>query len=227
VPLVLALGEPRVQWDIGVLIEACRSLLAKGVSLRCEVVGPMRDLLRTQAQIDRHGLHDCIRLVGPLTEGQLAERYSRAAVFVQLPSMASAPLPSGIPRGLLEAMAMGLPVIAERTRVAEECVTHGSDGWLVSRNDPNGLFEAVHAVLARPRLGERFGRQARETVIERFDNDVNLRTLQQLLENASRRMPPASVRAPGATRNLHTGRRPTAVPAQPGRGLTQPELHHA
>ncbi len=187
VPLIVAVGEPRADWDLAALIDASRRLAALAIRLRCEVTGPLRDLGHTQAQIDLHGLHDCIRLVGPLSESQWTERLARAALFVQVPSAGVEIFPSGIPSGLLEAMAMGLPAIAVRSRATEECVRHGTNGCLVSAGDGAGLFEAIHALLTRPRLGEKLGRSARETVVERFDSDINLRTLQQLLQDAARR----------------------------------------
>ncbi len=187
VPLLLAVGEARAAWDLAPLIEACRLMAQSGVAMRCEVVGGARDLPRLQAQIDRCGLRDRMRLVGPLSAAKLMERYSRAAVFVAVPSAAAQPIVAGIPAGLLEAMAMGLPVIATRTPASEECVTHASNGWLIAQGDAAQLFDAIQRLLVQPRLGESLGKQARETVIERFDSDANLHTLQRLLEAASRR----------------------------------------
>lgn len=226
VPLILARGEPRAPWELGTLIDACRELLASGLKLRCEVVGAARELLRMQAQIDRCGLHDCIRLVGPLSENQLLERYARAAVFVQVPGVSMPASSSGIPAGLLEAMAMGLPVVATRTPATEECVTHASNGWLVATGDAAQLCRALQDLLVQPRLGEGLGRQARETVVERFDNDVNLRTLQELLDAASQRtglLPGRESPSLGVQRA-----RRTELPRAPfANGHRAHELHHA
>ena len=187
VPLLLAVGEAREKWDIAPLVEACRRLAQGGTVLRCEVVGAAHDLPGLQAQIDRCGLRDRVRLVGPLSPSRLMERYSRAAIFVQVPSLASQASLAGIPPGLLEAMAMGLPVVAVRAPATEECVTHASSGWLVASGDAAQLFEAIARLLVEPRLGETLGKKARETAVERFDSDTNLKTLQRLLEDASRR----------------------------------------
>ncbi len=188
VPLLLAVGEAHGLWDLAPLTEACRRLAQGGTVLRCEVVGAAHDLPSMQAQIDRSGLHDRMRLVGPLSASKLVERYARAAVFVQVPNVAAPASLAGIPPGLLEAMAMGLPVIAARTPATEECVTHASSGWLVASGDAVQLFEAIQRLLVdEPRLGESLGNKARETVVERFDNDTNLHTLQRLLEESSRR----------------------------------------
>ena len=227
VPLMLAGGEPRADWDLAALIDASKRLAAVGHRVRCEVAGPLRDRGRTQAQIDRHGLHDSIRLVGPLSEGQWIERLARAALFVQVPSAGVEIFPNGIPSGLLEAMAMGLPAIAVRSRATEECVRHGSNGCLVSAGDGAGLFEAIHALLTRPRLGEKLGRSARETVIERFDSDVNLRTLQQLLNDAAQRsmcLGRQSANASATRVRLHQTASPLSASS---RTASRSEWHHA
>ncbi len=226
VPLLLAVGEPRAAWDLAPLIEACRLIAQRGIALRCEVVGGARDLPRLQALIDRSGLRDRVRLVGPLSASRLMERYSRAAVFVQVPSIATQPLLAGIPAGLLEAMAMGLPVIATRTPATEECVTHASNGWLIPRGDAAQLCDAIQRLLVEPRLGEGLGKQARETVIERFDIDLNLQTLKGLLEEALPRValaPHLAFRAvPLAHAACATGFRFAPAPHQHG----QLDLHH-
>ncbi|MEQ1804464.1 MAG: glycosyltransferase [Burkholderiaceae bacterium] len=228
VPLLLAVGEARARWDMAPLVEACRRLAQGGTVLRCEVVGAAHDLPSLQAQIDRCGLRDRVRLVGPLSASKLMERYSRAAIFVQVPSVAAHASLAGIPPGLLEAMAMGMPVIAARTPATEECVTHASSGWLVASGDASQLFDAIQRLLVEPRLGESLGKKARETAVERFDCDTNLQTLQQLLEDASRRaaLAPAQPTAP-ATRDPHANlsigiRRPAVSPQR-----VPPELHHA
>lgn len=227
VPLLLAIGEARAQWDMAPLVEACRRLAQGGTVLRCEVVGAAHDLPRLQAQIDRCGLRDRVRLIGPLSASKLMERYSRASIFVQVPSEGSQASLAGIPPGLLEAMAMGLPVIAARTPAAEECVTHASSGWLVASGDAAQLFEAIQRLLVEPRLGESLGKKARETALERFDSDTNLQTLQRLLEDASRRAARAAYHAVLEVRHA-----PAVLPidvrfASVSEQRVPRELHHA
>jgi glycosyltransferase involved in cell wall biosynthesis len=226
-PLLLAVGEPRAEWDLLPLIEACRMLTRGGVALRCEVVGAARDLPRMQAHIDRCGLRDRVRLLGPLSASRLIERYGRAAVFVQIPCVAAHVSVGAIPSGLLEAMAMGLPVIATRTPVNEECIAHASNGWLAPSGDAQRLFEAIQRLLEQPRLGERLGNRARETIVERFDGDAYLQTLQRLLEQASQRVLPARARAFGDLTDPRPDRRAGFAWAGSAQRRATRKLHHA
>jgi glycosyltransferase involved in cell wall biosynthesis len=89
----------------------------------------------------------------------------------------------GIPNVLLEAMAMGLPVVATRFSGIPELVSHGHDGLLVPPDDAPALADAIATVLADPALAALLGHVARATVTERFDNDRNLRLLSRLLED--------------------------------------------
>lgn len=227
VPLLLAVGEPRTKWDLTPLIEACRRMAQSGITLRCEVVGAAPDLPRLQSHVDRCGLRDLMRLVGPLSESRLMERYARAAIFVQVAHVTPQGSVAGIPTGLLEAMAMGLPVIATRSPATEECVTHASSGWLVPGDDAAQLFDAIRRLLIEPRLGENLGKQARETIVGRFDRDANLRALQQLLEEALRAAALAPIHASEAVHDTQatqgTGFRLSTAPNR----RASPELHHA
>lgn len=70
----------------------------------------------------------------------------------------------GLPAGLMEAMAMELPVVATRVGGIPELVTDGIDGLLVPPADPASLAEAIEKARSTPHLGQK----ARTTVGERF-----------------------------------------------------------
>ena len=228
VPLILAVGEARADWDLQALIEASQRLAARGIAFRCEVVGQARELAHNQALIDVGGLHQVLRLVGPLSEEQRLQRYSRATAFAQVPTSHADFTLSAIPSGMLEAMAMALPVVALRSRATEECLTHGTNGLLVSEGDAAELFQALQSLLQQPRLGEGLGAQARTTVIERFDGELNRRTLQELLAQSTQRIVATS------SKQAHGGASPVQWPGvDQARGLPthsinrSPGLHHA
>lgn len=74
----------------------------------------------------------------------------------------------GLSQALLEAMVLGLPVIASRVAGNAEVLTDGVDGLLVRPNSPAALARALATLLADPPLGAALGAAARRTARERY-----------------------------------------------------------
>jgi glycosyltransferase involved in cell wall biosynthesis len=180
-PLILSVGRLRAKKGLDTLIEACALLRRRGRSFRCEIVGYGEEQASLAAQIERHALHSSVSLAGKLTRDQVVERYARAAVYVQASRVAADGDRDGIPNVLLEAMAMGLPVVATRVSGIPELVAHRSNGLLVPADSPAALADAVAELLDDPLLGQALGRAACATVSRHFDNDTNLRLLCHML----------------------------------------------
>lgn len=77
--------------------------------------------------------------------------------------------PDPFPTVVLEGMALGLPVLATRTKGPEEQIVDGVDGLLVPPHDVSGMAGAIEALCRSPDLRSRLGRAARGAVVERFD----------------------------------------------------------
>lgn len=71
----------------------------------------------------------------------------------------------------LEAMALGLPVVASRVGGLPEVVQHGVTGYLVPPGDPGALAATTAHVLVDAALAERLGAAGRLAVDERFSLD--------------------------------------------------------
>jgi glycosyltransferase involved in cell wall biosynthesis len=184
VPLILSVGRLVEKKGLDTLIDACRLLRGRGVPFRCEIVGYGAERDRLAALIDHHGLQDQVQLAGKLTREQVIDRYARAALYVQPSRVAADGDRDGIPNVLLEAMAMGLPVVATRISGIPEVVKPGHNGLLVGAEDPSAIADAVQQLIETPALAAQLGRNARHTVTRDFDNDRNLRVVLGLLAAA-------------------------------------------
>lgn len=184
VPLVLAVGRLRAKKGLDTLIDACRLLRSRGLAFRCQIVGYGEEQGRLQAQIDERGLTDTVQLLGKLAREQVIACYAQTQVFVQPSRITADGDRDGIPNVLLEAMAMGLPVVATRISGIPEVVKHRHNGLLVGAEDPSAIADAVQQLVETPVLAAQLGRSARRTVTHDFDNDRNLRVLLGLLAAA-------------------------------------------
>jgi len=121
--------------------------------------GPLSGSLRAQAE--RLGLPaSALEFRGPIAE--MAPVYQEADIFVLTSEY------EGTPNVLLEAMACGLPVVADNVGGVPELVRHGQDGSLVEPNSDEGLVAALTRLICDPQLRRAMGRKARARIEANF-----------------------------------------------------------
>ena len=150
---------------------AAKSLLQRRPDVRCRLagfidVGP--DGVR-QSELDGW-IRDGIEYLGNLSDVRPA--IAEASVFV-LPSYRE-----GTPRSVLEAMAMGRPIITTDVAGCRETVVHGTNGLLVPVKDAVALAEAMEELADRPDVRAEMGRESIDYCRAKFDvQAVNARLL--------------------------------------------------
>lgn len=151
------------------LIDACVLLSRRGVAFDCNIIGegPLRQAL--QKRIDTAGLGPCVRLLGAMPQEKVREHLSRAAVFVLPSVVTSRGDRDGIPVALMEAMAVGLPVVSTRVSGIPELVVDGVTGRLAEPGDAEGLSWAIERVLTEPAATSAMAREARSKVERDFN----------------------------------------------------------
>jgi len=90
------------------------------------------------------------------------------------------PLGEGLPRFLLEAMALNKPVVATKIEGNDEIVVDGETGYLVPPADPQALAEAILRLLKDPSLRHQMGQKGRERVQMLFSLDRHQAKLAQI-----------------------------------------------
>jgi glycosyltransferase involved in cell wall biosynthesis len=125
-------GRVELAKGVGYLLMAWKRLGLPNAELVLagEVRPEMKGLLQTHA-------NSTVRITGVLSTTELVERYRESDVFA-FPSVNE-----GFAQVLLEAMAVGLPVVASNLSGAEDCVTEGKEGFIVPARDVDHLAEAI------------------------------------------------------------------------------------
>lgn len=123
-----------------------------------------------KALVKQMALGDAIRFRGCMPLESVAQELAGADVVLQ-PSLF---VPEdghleGIPNAILEAMAIGVPVVATRHGGIPEAVVHERTGLLVDEGDIEGLVRALSHLAADPGLRRRYGVEGRRVVEERFN----------------------------------------------------------
>lgn len=113
------------------------------------------------------GVADRVTFSGFLDQAALRERLAAAHVFLHPSETVNGDV-EGIPNGLLEAMATGLPVVATRHGGIPEAVEDGVSGMLCAERDAEGLAAAVTELVTDPERYARVAQAGAESVREKF-----------------------------------------------------------
>lgn len=129
--------------------------------------GPLRASLE---ELARHlGIGDYVRFLGAGTKRDVQREMERADVFVLSSVTASDGDQEGLPVSLIEAQAMGLPVVSSHHAGIPELVVDGVTGLLAREKDVTGLAGNLEKLVSDPRLRQQFSVNARERVCREFD----------------------------------------------------------
>jgi len=168
-PLIVAAGRLHPKKGFDVLIAALALLRARGVEVRCEIAGEGDERARLEALIGQHGLGDRVALVG--WRGDVSAFLATGDVFA-FPSYQE-----GFPLVLLEAMAVGLPVVSSAIPGPVEIIEDGVSGRLCPPGDAAALADALAATIAGSDQATALGARARDAVLNQYGPDQLARRL--------------------------------------------------
>ncbi len=175
------------------LFEAFRALYADLPNLWLLVVGPhdSEKADRVSPTISKnYGISDRCIFTGRVPD--ILEMYSAMDIFV-LPSHRE-----GMPLAVLEAQAMGIPVITSDARGCRESIVPGRTGMIVPVGDSGALAEAIKKLANDRELRRHMGEVGAQLVRERFDQQLVFSTYEnEYLRQLRRRGFPLFDQAPG------------------------------
>ena len=145
------------------LIHAVSLLRAKGYDLELRLAGdgPTKEHLKKLAS--EIGIAEQVRFIGFLNEEGIIRELRDSDLFV-LPSFIE-----GIPVSAMEAMAVGVPVIATNIAGTSELIEDGRNGILIRPSDSEALVDAVIRMINDYGFRVRAAELARKKVTDEFD----------------------------------------------------------
>jgi glycosyltransferase involved in cell wall biosynthesis len=162
-PLVGAIGRLSPVKGHATFLEAARATLEAVPGARFVLVGDGELAAELKARAARLGIDRACAFLG--ARHDVYDLLSAMDVFV-LPS-----LDEGIPMALLEAMAIGTPVVATAVGGVPEVVTDGTTGLLVPPADPAALAAACLALIRDRQRAQSLAARARDEVVARFSHE--------------------------------------------------------
>lgn len=143
------------------LLEAFGALRQRGLADAGLVVlgeGPDRQALAANAR--RLGVMEMVHFPGFLP--------NPVPVMARFDVLAVSSSTEGCPRSVLDAMFLGIPVVAFGVGGLPELVVHGKTGVLLSKRDPGLLADGLESLLRSAALRRAMGRAAQDRVAEHF-----------------------------------------------------------
>lgn len=175
--LIGTIGRLNRKKGSGYLVEAAAKLLPQFPNLHILVIGGQvstdPDPFQTELveRIHRLGIEKYVTLSGYRED--TPELLSLLDIFT-LPTFTH----EGLPRSILEAMSMGLPVVATDIRGCREAVVHGKTGLIVPPQDSDKLAEALSTLLSNSALRKAYGQAGRQRAESEFDERLVFDRLQ-------------------------------------------------
>jgi glycosyltransferase involved in cell wall biosynthesis len=167
------------------LIDACAILAARGVPCECQIIGSGEIEASLRDRIDRMGLQETVKLLGPRPQMEVIKSIREASVVAAPCVIGADGNRDGLPTVLLEAMALGTPCVSTDVTGIPEVVRHGDTGILVPQRDPEALAEALCRLLENPGLRIGLASSARSLIESDFDIRRNSSLSRAVLREAA------------------------------------------
>lgn len=157
--LLGAVGRLQRQKNIPLLLRACAAL-STGRNWKLLVVGDGAEKFRLVSLAQELGIAGRVLWAG--------ERIDVEACLAAMDIFIHTADYEGMPNAVMEAMAMGLPVIASSVDGARELIRDGTSGYLVPPGDVSAFAKRIDQMMDEPDLARLIGDQAHRDILEGF-----------------------------------------------------------
>jgi len=172
--LIGAIGRLSAEKGFDLLIRAVDQLLESGFDVELWIVGEgdrreqLADIIRDRKRVDR------VRLTG--FQPETIPIYEAMDVFVL------SSLREGLPNVVLEAMAMGVPVVATRIAGIPSLVDHGQNGLIIAPDSVDAITDALSTLLPDEWLRDQLARGGRLTIEEGYSFEARMEKFRALYD---------------------------------------------
>lgn len=173
---LLLVGRLVTKKGINYLLEAIILLRKSNYNIKCNIIGDGPEHNFLESFIDKSNLSDTVHLLSSMTQDRLKEYYHEADIFV-LPSLIAPDGDrDGLPNVLLEAMAVGIPIIATNVSAIGELIVDQHTGLLIHQSNSAAIVGAIIRMIENHGLYVHLSERGKEH-IKKFDIKESTKTL--------------------------------------------------
>jgi glycosyltransferase involved in cell wall biosynthesis len=154
------------------IVRACEILKDKTQNFTILLVGTGEDAEAVQNQIQESHLEQHIQCLG------FRKDISNILSITDIGLLVS--IREGLPRSLMEMMAMKIPIIATDIRGNRDLIENGENGYLIPIKDPQLLADKCLHLLTNDHQSEKFGKAGREKIENYFSLEKVLHQMEKV-----------------------------------------------
>jgi len=161
-------------------LAAVEILKKEGKIFKFRIIGDGPQLKQIKQYIDIHNMGSYTRLLGFLDYEDYIKEMNNADIYIQ-PSISAknGDIEGGAPTAILEAQAMGIPIVSTYHCDIPNIVLPGQSALLVEERNISSLVKALGSLLENPSQWESMGRIGRNFVEQYHDIDLEVGTLEE------------------------------------------------
>lgn len=192
--IILSTARFDAQKDVPTLIHAAHILAQTRSDFQVLLAGDGEDRDAIRARIRDRKLEHLVHLLG--WRSDVPQLLAACDVMVLSTHR------EGLPYAMLEAMALGKPVIGSDVPGVRECVEHGQTGFLFPCGNAQALAELLTQVLDNAALRQKIGAQAQHAILHRF-SPRSMMTALEALYSGTHPVPEAETTIPSNFTGQH------------------------
>jgi len=148
---------------VPLLVEIYKECIELGCDRNLYIIGDGEERETIEQCISRHCLENRIKMTGAMSHRQVLSAISRSRCLLLNSSE------EGCPNIVLEAMALGIPVIAANVGGVPELVIHGETGYLFPSDNPRLARQYILRAAKDPVHARTLGQRGAEVALHEFD----------------------------------------------------------
>jgi len=160
------------------VLEAMNQLRSEGTTIHYQIIGDGPHREEIEKRVTELGLSDCVSILGTQGEEAIVDYLRKSNVFI-LPSFG---VGEASPVSVMEAMAVGIPVIATYIGGVPDMIQDGKDGFLIPQKSSKAIIEKLKLLITDNELCQKIGKQARESAIKNFDFNIKAKELESYMK---------------------------------------------
>ena len=177
-PQLVCVARLSLQKGHLLLLDAIAPLAAAGLPFKLILVGDGELRPQIEALIAQHHLQERVEITGWASGASVRQHILNSRLLV-LPSFAE-----GLPVVLMEALALGRPVLGTYVAGIPELIEPDASGWLVPAGSVERLTEAIRAGLQLSAADlEQMGQHGRARVMQQYNAATEARKLAALMQH--------------------------------------------